>query len=261
MLAPGTAPTKTAVANTSTTHQQQPPKPGPFPELLFSGSVGENGEPVDWSFDGEDEDTLPPPPSQPSPSPDVVPMTPQSTEGTAGPSGHQAPDLDSHFGRSATRAPDPALKKLQSEIHIPHPTQEIPPAAQRPLSHQILHRCGINRASSVGAPLDTGTRVRPRHGEDDSTRQHGGTTVKEARTGMTAGTTATEAVWRFSTIAGTRVTDSAAQSRVSRRAAFLAWMRGRCFNCLASDHRVTTCHDPAKCWSCRRSGHICHHCP
>jgi hypothetical protein len=30
---------------------------------------------------------------------------------------------------------------------------------------------------------------------------------------------------------------------------------GRCFNCLALDHKRAHCRDPVKCWKCKRLGH------
>ena len=32
-------------------------------------------------------------------------------------------------------------------------------------------------------------------------------------------------------------------------------MRGRCFRCLSSEHRVVDCHGKIRCLSCRQSGH------
>ncbi|KAF8700339.1 hypothetical protein HU200_034271 [Digitaria exilis] len=36
---------------------------------------------------------------------------------------------------------------------------------------------------------------------------------------------------------------------------------GRCFRCLASDHRLAQCRDPPRCLSCRRCGHFARDCP
>ncbi|CAL4966005.1 unnamed protein product [Urochloa decumbens] len=36
---------------------------------------------------------------------------------------------------------------------------------------------------------------------------------------------------------------------------------GRCYNCLASDHRIAVCRDPPKCILCSRSGHKARLCP
>ncbi|KAF8705744.1 hypothetical protein HU200_030946 [Digitaria exilis] len=36
---------------------------------------------------------------------------------------------------------------------------------------------------------------------------------------------------------------------------------GRCFRCLASDHRLSQCRDPPRCLACRRSGHFARDCP
>ena len=36
---------------------------------------------------------------------------------------------------------------------------------------------------------------------------------------------------------------------------------GRCYNCLASDHRIASCRDPPKCILCSRSGHKARRCP
>jgi hypothetical protein len=35
----------------------------------------------------------------------------------------------------------------------------------------------------------------------------------------------------------------------------------RCFNCLASDHRISQCRDPPRCLICSRSGHKARSCP
>jgi hypothetical protein len=35
---------------------------------------------------------------------------------------------------------------------------------------------------------------------------------------------------------------------------------GRCFNCLARDHRVAGCRDPTRCWKCKAFGHISSSC-
>ncbi|CAN6198765.1 unnamed protein product [Urochloa humidicola] len=37
--------------------------------------------------------------------------------------------------------------------------------------------------------------------------------------------------------------------------------RGKCFRCLASDHRLAQCRDPPRCLSCRCSGHFARRCP
>jgi hypothetical protein len=42
--------------------------------------------------------------------------------------------------------------------------------------------------------------------------------------------------------------------------AFIAATMGRCFNCLARDHRALQCHDPVRCLNCRRSGHRARFC-
>jgi len=36
---------------------------------------------------------------------------------------------------------------------------------------------------------------------------------------------------------------------------------GRCFRCLATDHKLAECRDPLCCLACRRSGHLARHCP
>jgi hypothetical protein len=46
-----------------------------------------------------------------------------------------------------------------------------------------------------------------------------------------------------------------------RRAIYLSKLQGKCFNCLASDHRVAQCRNPTKCLVCPRSGHISYGCP
>jgi hypothetical protein len=44
------------------------------------------------------------------------------------------------------------------------------------------------------------------------------------------------------------------------RTKFRQLLRGKCFNCLASDHLVAQCRDPTKCWNCKRYGHIAARC-
>jgi hypothetical protein len=46
------------------------------------------------------------------------------------------------------------------------------------------------------------------------------------------------------------------RSQLSSSTAFLNRMHGRCFRCLASDHKVAVCRDPPKCFYCSRSGHL-----
>jgi hypothetical protein len=46
-----------------------------------------------------------------------------------------------------------------------------------------------------------------------------------------------------------------------RRSHFFKRMKGLCFNCLAKDHKVVSCHNPSKCWRCRRYDHISTDCP
>lgn len=46
-----------------------------------------------------------------------------------------------------------------------------------------------------------------------------------------------------------------------RCARYLRWMKGRCFNCLARDHKVASCQFPTRCWVCRESWHISYKCP
>ncbi|KAF2923044.1 hypothetical protein DAI22_07g161100 [Oryza sativa Japonica Group] len=41
---------------------------------------------------------------------------------------------------------------------------------------------------------------------------------------------------------------------------FRARTRGRCFVCLASDHRASACRDPPRCFTCNRTGHRARHC-
>jgi hypothetical protein len=50
---------------------------------------------------------------------------------------------------------------------------------------------------------------------------------------------------------------SAPSSRPTTSAlqAFIKATAGRCFNCLARDHRAPQCRDPVRCFRCRRSGH------
>lgn len=38
-------------------------------------------------------------------------------------------------------------------------------------------------------------------------------------------------------------------------------LAGRCFRCLAKDHRIELCREPVKCLRCRTNGHIAHQCP
>ncbi|CAO2039669.1 unnamed protein product [Urochloa humidicola] len=38
-------------------------------------------------------------------------------------------------------------------------------------------------------------------------------------------------------------------------------LRGRCFRCLAKDHRLAQCRDPPRCLLCRASGHLARRCP
>jgi hypothetical protein len=53
---------------------------------------------------------------------------------------------------------------------------------------------------------------------------------------------------------------SAHPSCRSPSALFLEKTRGRCFNCLARDHRKISCRDPPRCWLCKKSGHLSSHC-
>jgi hypothetical protein len=39
-----------------------------------------------------------------------------------------------------------------------------------------------------------------------------------------------------------------------------AYLRGRCFNCLARDHKRVLCRDPSNYWRCKKSGHISSSC-
>jgi len=43
--------------------------------------------------------------------------------------------------------------------------------------------------------------------------------------------------------------------------AFKQWAQGRCYRCLAHDHRVSSCWDLFRCIRCRRPGHRERHCP
>jgi hypothetical protein len=36
---------------------------------------------------------------------------------------------------------------------------------------------------------------------------------------------------------------------------FKQLLKGKCYNCFASDHKVQRCQDPTKCWKCKRFGH------
>ena len=46
-----------------------------------------------------------------------------------------------------------------------------------------------------------------------------------------------------------------------RSLAFKQWAQGRCYRCLARDHRVSSCRDLFRCIRCRRPGHRERHCP
>ena len=46
-----------------------------------------------------------------------------------------------------------------------------------------------------------------------------------------------------------------------RSLAFKQWAQGRCYRCLARDHRVSSCQDLFRCICCRRPGHRERHCP
>lgn len=35
----------------------------------------------------------------------------------------------------------------------------------------------------------------------------------------------------------------------------------RCFRCLSKDHKLSSCRDPLRCLTCRRSGHLARDCP
>jgi hypothetical protein len=48
---------------------------------------------------------------------------------------------------------------------------------------------------------------------------------------------------------------SDANRQQERRSLYLHKMKGLCFNCLAQDHKVTSCRDPTRCWRCRQFGH------
>lgn len=59
--------------------------------------------------------------------------------------------------------------------------------------------------------------------------------------------------------------DSRREDGAGRRAAlsleeFKARTRGRCFVCLARDHRESACRDPPRCSTCFRTGHRARHC-
>lgn len=38
-------------------------------------------------------------------------------------------------------------------------------------------------------------------------------------------------------------------------------MEGKCFRCLQTDHKVASCRNPLRCWSCRKIGHEALNCP
>lgn len=45
-----------------------------------------------------------------------------------------------------------------------------------------------------------------------------------------------------------------------RKRKFFEKSFGRCFNCLARDHRRAQCRDPVRCWKCKASGHYSFSC-
>jgi hypothetical protein len=48
---------------------------------------------------------------------------------------------------------------------------------------------------------------------------------------------------------------SDARRQQKRRSLFLRKMKGLCFNCVALDNKVASCHNPTRCWRCRQCGH------
>jgi hypothetical protein len=54
--------------------------------------------------------------------------------------------------------------------------------------------------------------------------------------------------------ANTRLVDPIFYYKPALRA-FRSKTDGRCFVCLAADHRAASCRDPIRCFKCRRSGH------
>lgn len=67
--------------------------------------------------------------------------------------------------------------------------------------------------------------------------------------------------WRRKDLHSRRVRKPVGKTTFRAEARFKAQLLGRCFRCLAKDHRRAHCREPIKCLRCKTNGHIARNCP
>ncbi|TVU34994.1 hypothetical protein EJB05_16856, partial [Eragrostis curvula] len=272
-LPAGAAPTPAATAATSYQIQSSAPPPSQDPASPNPASTSPaqipslfypSPEKLAWSSDEEDDEAVPDSPSSGVPRDSSCCRRPQ----LGGPAIPCPPGPQKSIGEERNVGLRGTLQ-LKSTVVVPH-------GAARALSLGEGGAVGWRRPSYKDVLLQR----RPGNSQQEKSagqrphREYAATSEKRQQRDdsppLKAAHAELEEGWQWVQRRRARhrttprpVSGSQADSDRQRllRAAYLAKMRGRCFNCLARDHQVAQCRDPTKCWCCRRSGHISYRCP
>lgn len=265
---PGAAPAATPnpAAATHQTVDPQPTQPpsspatttprfSPTQQQVEDSPSARSEEQLSWSSDDEEDEVVPDSLVAEVPQQE---MSPQSAD--PGAPGRGVPHQPGEkAGGTGIQGRSEGLFKLRSEVVVPEGLTREPNLGRAGHSHQprqsyrdvLLRQRSLDGQGEGRRPLGRDGPSAPASRRDEPPR-HGSEESEEG--------------WQFVRPRRRRsrpapLANSMPGRLQERRAIYLSKMRGRCFNCLARDHRVARCRDPTKCWLCFRSGHISSRCP